>query len=125
MQFSPLRLIFEEGIEKLHEATMKILDGTGLDVHSKKARERFARAGAKVDGQRVCIPHRVVEEALVSLPSTVRLAGRQGRPDCLLDGRKTYFSSFLAINIVDLEIGNRRPCRLEDIRDHCRLVDAL
>ena len=46
--------------ERLHEATLRVLERTGLIVDEPEALELLRKAGADVDGTRVRIPERLV-----------------------------------------------------------------
>ena len=46
----------EQECEKIHLATLEILEQVGIDVHDEKARKILVTNGAKADGLRVRIP---------------------------------------------------------------------
>jgi len=54
--------------ERLHEATLRVLERTGLLVEEPEALELLRRAGAEVDGARVRLGARLVEWALSVAP---------------------------------------------------------
>ena len=83
--------------EKIHLASLEILQRVGIDVHDDTAREVLTRGGARADGLRVYIPEYMVARALGSAPSRLNLYDRFGKlairaggylspraPDCLL-----------------------------------------
>jgi trimethylamine---corrinoid protein Co-methyltransferase len=53
----------------VHEATLTVLDKTGIEVHHEGALELLTGARAKVDGARVRIPAALVADPLASAPN--------------------------------------------------------
>ncbi len=80
----PWRFHDEAGLEPLHEATLRLLETTGMRFESPKALAILKKAGAKVDegSDLVRLPRRLVEEALAPAPRRVhaRRPGRLVRP---------------------------------------------
>ena len=72
----PLRTIAldERGCSEVHQATLEVLAGTGVEVRHDKALTMLGKAGARVDGARVRMPRELVEEALARAPRTVTLS---------------------------------------------------
>ena len=75
--------------ERLHEATLRVLERTGLLVEEPEALELLRRAGAEVDEARVRLGARLVDWALSVAPRSVTLYDREGLPAMILDGRNT------------------------------------
>ena len=65
--------------EKIHLASLEILERIGVDVHDEKAREILVKGGAWSDGLRVRIPAYMVARALETAPSTLTLYDRKGK----------------------------------------------
>jgi trimethylamine--corrinoid protein Co-methyltransferase len=117
----------ESDIKRIHEASLDVLEQTGIEVLPSEARQIFAQAGAIVDENtnRVCIPRAMVEDALAKACNRFTLAGREERHDLDMGGDRVYMGTGgAAIKVVDLD-GQLRPSRLEDIARIGRLVDAL
>ena len=55
-------LLTQEQIERIHEASLEILEEVGLKVRYEPAREVFARHGCSVEEERVKLPREVVEK---------------------------------------------------------------
>ncbi len=72
----------EDDCRRVHEATLRVLAETGIDVRYEPALEVFAAAGGRVDGLRVRLDAPAVEKALASAPRTwtVRSRGRDESP---------------------------------------------
>jgi trimethylamine--corrinoid protein Co-methyltransferase len=112
----------------MHEGVLHILERSGVKVFTRTGREHFKRAGAEVD-EEVCIvriPRAMVEDAIASAPDRVVLCGRDPRHDAVLEGDNVYLGTGgTAINVLDLETGQRRRSTNEDTRLIAQLIDAL
>ena len=121
-----LRPLSPEGLARLHAASLRILDGTGVAVGSTEICDRLAAAGARVEGDRVRLPASLVESALAAAPRTYTLAARDPAWDLPLDGAHGYLSvDGSAAEILDLETGVRRPSTEADLAQVTQLADAL
>lgn len=117
----------ESDIQRIHEASLTVLEKTGIAVESSEAREIFQQAGATVDetSDRVYIPRAMVEDALANACSNFVLAGRNPQHDMEMGGERVYMGTGgAAIKVIDLN-GNLRQSLLKDIAQIGRLVDAL
>ncbi|MCB9140948.1 MAG: trimethylamine methyltransferase family protein [Anaerolineales bacterium] len=65
-------------IDRIHEATLRILDETGIVLDHPGARSLLLDHGAREDGGRVCLPAELVKRCLALCPPTVTLQGRGG-----------------------------------------------
>ena len=66
----------QQECEKIHAASVEILERIGVDVHDEKARDLLVKGGARSDGLRVRIPEFMVRGALNTAPSTLTLYNR-------------------------------------------------
>jgi len=121
-----LRPLSPDGLGRLHDTSLRILERTGVAVGSAGIRDHLAAAGARVDGDRVRLPGSLVEAALAGAPRGYTLAAREPSWDLPLDGAHGYLSvDGSAAEIVDLETGVRRPSTEADLAEVTRLADAL
>ena len=113
--------------ERLHQASLQILERIGVRLFEPEAMELIKKAGARVDeGNRVRIPARLVEQALSSVPRRVVLHNRNGDPVMPLEGSRTFFGTGSdCLNIVDHRTGQRRPAVLPDVVEGVTVCDAL
>ncbi|MBC7250216.1 MAG: trimethylamine methyltransferase family protein [Anaerolineae bacterium] len=122
-QYRPLS---EADVQRIHEASLTVLERTGVKVELAEALELFRSAGAEVDGNIVRIPRALVEDAVDRAPSRVVLCGREEKHDLVLEDRRVYLGTGgAALTVVDLDTQEARPARLQDVADIARLVDAL
>lgn len=114
--------------DAIHETSLRLLEEVGLEVNHEGARGIFKKAGARVDevAGRVYLPRDLVMENVERAPSKVVLCGRDPANDLVLeDGRVYLGTGGTALNVLDLETGEKRPSTMQDVKDTARLVDAL
>src|SRR4030042_496081 len=115
-------------VRQVHEASLVILEETGLLVRNEKARLIFARAGCRVDGDTrvVQIPRAVVEEYRQAFPPSFTFRGRDPRFDRTIpqDGPLMVTASS-APDIVDLDSGAVRRATAADIAQIAHLIGEL
>jgi trimethylamine--corrinoid protein Co-methyltransferase len=65
IKFKPkLQVINDDQIAHIHNATLEVLERTGVKMTHPRGLELMDGAGAKVEGDRVRIPAWVVEDAI-------------------------------------------------------------
>ena len=124
-QYRPLT---DDLVHRIHEAALSILERTGVHVEEPEALRLFQEAGATVDldRSRVRLPRSLVEDAVDWAPSRVVLAGRDPAWDLELEDARVHIGTGgAALNVLDLERGEKRPAVLRDVVELARLVDAL
>ncbi|MGH7498298.1 MAG: trimethylamine methyltransferase family protein [Gemmatimonadales bacterium] len=120
------RPLTAEDVRMVHEASLRVLEETGVEVSEPEARGIFAAGGAKQDGDRIRIPSRMVERALETVPHRLVLYGRRPGTELYLDGTRVYMGTGgMAVNVLDVETGKARRADLIDSVQIARLVDAL
>ena len=121
------RKLSDEQLTSIHEASLKILERTGVRLHLEQAVQLLEQAGAKVtETNRVRIPSRLVEWALETAPKSVTLSNRQGEEVMALEGYNVFYGPGSDCpNVIDFRTGERRPGVLEDIVEGVRTCDAL
>jgi trimethylamine--corrinoid protein Co-methyltransferase len=111
---------------RLHEASLSILERTGVRMLDADAISRLRAAGATVDGDRVRLPARLVDWALSVAPRSVVLHDRFGMPAIECAGDAVVFGSGSdCLHVIDHRTGERRDPRLADVIDGVTLCDAL
>ncbi len=124
-QYRPLS---EQDVQRIHQAALTVLERTGVEIVESECRQILHRAGARVDKSRnrVFIPRGMVEAALKTANRDVVLYSKDGRFDLHLRGKRVHLGTGgAAIHIIDLDSGDVRPTRLQDLYDIGRLVDVL
>lgn len=127
LEFRPrLSVLNEAQMEQIHQATLEVLERTGVRFNHPKALEILDGAGARVDGDRVRIPSWLVEQAVRKAPSRVVLGNRHGEREVFLEGDKYWFGPSLdCIDYLDPLTGERRRFVSDDCRITTTVADAL
>ena len=112
--------------EKIHRASLEILERVGVDVHLDEARDLLVKGGAQADGIRIRIPEYMVARALAATPKRITLYNRSGQAAIRAWGHNTYYGGGSdCLNILDHRTGERRTPLLQDLKDAVRVQDAL
>jgi len=127
MAYNYFTRLTPEQCHRLHNASLEILERTGVRLYEPEAVDLLRQAGAQVsDGNRVRIPVRLVEQALSTAPRRVVLYNRNGQPVMPVEGRRTFFGPGSdCLNIVDHRTGQRRQPALQDVLEGITVCDAL
>jgi trimethylamine--corrinoid protein Co-methyltransferase len=131
-----LRFLDEEQCRKVHEATLALLEKTGVSIDESECLEMLRGAGARVldmppkSGskikRRVQIPSYLVENAIRSAPESVTIYDRNGQEAMVLRDREYYFGCNIDCpDFLDPFSKERRKIRLADIRTSAVLLDYL
>jgi trimethylamine--corrinoid protein Co-methyltransferase len=121
------RNLSQDQIDTLHDASLEIMDRTGMRFFDQEAVDLFKKAGADFsDGNLVRIPAHLVEWALGTVPKNVTIFDRNQRKSMLLGGDRTYFGPGSdCMSIYDCKTGEHRKALRSDVVDGVRLVDGL
>lgn len=112
--------------EKIHDASLEVLQRVGVDVHDEQARKVLCDGGASVDGLRVRMPEYMVTRALATAPKSITLYNRKGQVAIRARDYNSYYGGGSdCLNILDHRTGLRRRGALQDVREAATLMDAL
>lgn len=117
-----------EDCKKIHEASLEILQETGILVTSDKAKTVFSDHGATVDKatNRVCLPPSLIEKGLSTIPASLTIPGRTPDRDFLMGSGDLGFVNFgSTVYVNDLWTGERRKALLDDVVQVTRIMDSL
>ena len=123
-----ISFLSQDELNAIHNASLEILERTGMKVMSQEALDTLKKAGAKVDYEtnHATIPGAVVEEALKRAPKTITYAARNPGNDFVLDKQTPHFTTTgMPAFIIDGETGERRNSTMEDLALYTRIVDYL
>ena len=125
--FQPMSIFSEDEIEAIHQASLKVLCDTGMDIQSPRAVEILKREGAMIgsDGRRVKFDPDFVMEKISTTPSEFTLHGRHKGRHVHVGGQSvinTLVSS--APNVSDLDRG-RILGNFEDYSNLIKLGEIL
>lgn len=117
-------------LESIHDATLQILQDTGIKVMSEAALEIFHGGGASVERFNgygiVKIPPYLVEECAFYAPRTVVYDARNPNDDYVSEPNRVGFTTFGGcINIIDPVTRKIRLATKKDCGDIARISDYL
>ncbi|MCK4932086.1 MAG: trimethylamine methyltransferase family protein [Candidatus Aminicenantes bacterium] len=123
----PLNRFSLEKCEKIHAASLEILDRVGARLHMEEAIQLLKKAGARIsDSNLVRIPSQLVEKSLTTVPKKVVLYDRHERPAIHLGNHNRYYGPGSdCLNIIDHRDGIRRKPLLKDVVEGAILCDSL
>ena len=125
--YKPIEVLTEEQLERVHDASMRILEEFGIEFLDDESRAFAVKHGAEAvaDTQRVRFDRNLVMELIGKAPSTFTLHARNPARNLTFGGNNINFGSVAsAPNVSDLDRG-RRPGTLEDYNNLLRLVQSL
>ncbi len=125
--YPPLKIISDDQLESIHEASLTVLAEIGINFLLPEAREILARAGAEVssDGPRVRFDRALIEQSLATVPARFTLHARNPAHDIVFDGEHINFAMVSSPpNVTDCARG-RRTGNFADFCDLLRLAQSL
>jgi trimethylamine--corrinoid protein Co-methyltransferase len=112
-------------LDRIHKATLTILEQTGVRLEHDEIVRRMLAAGAKPGAgpQDVRFPPEMIRDCLAAAPHTVELAGRNGTVTRLTAGHTTAYWTNPGMYLwTGIE---RRKIRSDDLATIARLCDGL
>jgi len=124
-----LRLLSKEDLQKIHHASLTILQNTGMLIDHYEARKMIRAAGADVEDEKkiVKFPPELVEKCLKAIPRRLLYAGRNLENDLILqaDGGIYARTASSLTSYLDLETRRYRRGTIDDLNQWTALADAL
>jgi trimethylamine--corrinoid protein Co-methyltransferase len=118
---SHFTVLTEPQVEQIHEASLMILERTGVVFRNDTAVSLFKQTGAKTNGQHVLIPRELIQHCLATVPAQYVLHGRHPANTITIGG------DWCAVMpgggppfVLDWD-GTRRPGTLADVENFARL----
>lgn len=121
-------MLSRDQLQELFDGVLRVLENIGLEVHHDEGRDILKKAGAWVDGKRVCIPQYLVKRSLEMAPRSFTIYARDGNPKHDIHigpGRAHFGPGPTPPNFIDVETQERRPYLKDDARIVATVVDAL
>lgn len=122
--YDRMQTLTDEQLNKLHSASMEILQGIGVAFHDEEALEIFQKNGFTVDGKTVHITEKDVRRALETVPERFTVAARNS--DKSVDIGQDRFALVPAYGapFVTMANGDERKATMEDYDNFCKLVQT-
>ncbi len=110
-------------IEKIHTASIYVLENVGVQFNHQGALNIFKAHGASIEGNKVFISRGLLAQALQSIPQSFTLHGHNPQFDVVIGSNRQVFApTHGPINIRDGEI--RRPALSSDFINFMKLVES-
>lgn len=122
-----LNVLTPTEVQKIHEATLKIIENVGVRFPSKRALEIWAAHGATVDFEKMIIKAKpeLIMDALKSAPPAYALGARDPQQNCLMDGNHVFLGTDgCGVEVIDIQTGQKRTSELKDVGEIARLADG-
>ncbi len=123
-----LQYLADEQLDQLQQATLEIMERTGVKFPSEKALAVLAEHGANVDfrTQVVRFPRDLVQAVMRTVPRHFQVGARDPSYDFSLGDGCTYFTTDgCGVETIDLETRQHRDSCKEDVAMMARVVDYL
>jgi trimethylamine--corrinoid protein Co-methyltransferase len=107
---------------------LDVIENTGVRFPSRLALDIWAANGAQVDYETSIVkaPGELIEQALKQAPPVYSLGARDSSQDLPLDGNHVWLGTDgCGVEIIDLNTGERRRSRLQDVEEIARIGDAV
>ncbi|MFM7275145.1 MAG: trimethylamine methyltransferase family protein, partial [Gammaproteobacteria bacterium] len=120
----PLEILSPDQLEAIHEASLAILEGPGIELMSPRARSILAGIGAEVDEASgvVRLDRELVARAIGTAPRQFRLTPRNPAHAVTLGGRNLVFGLVAGPPNVHDRLRGRRPGNYSDYCEFIRLA---
>ena len=123
-----MNFLSDQQLDDLQEATLQVLEETGVQFPSEKALDIFSAHGAQVDHDKqvVKIPRQMVIDAMDLVPRTFLMAARDAAFDIQLEEGVSYFTTDgCGYETIDIKTGERRASTKADVGMMARITDYL
>jgi trimethylamine--corrinoid protein Co-methyltransferase len=119
-------LLTQEQVERIHNASLELLEDVGLKVRYEPARELFKKNGCVVEEERVKFPRAVVEKFRKMVPPTFTFHGRDPKFDKTIpQDSPVIVTASSAPDIIDPVTGVERRAESKDIARIAHLINEL
>lgn len=119
-------LLTQEQVERIHDASLEILEEVGLRVRYEPARELFKEHGCNVEEERVRFPRAVVEKYRKLAPPSFTFHARDPKFDRTIPrDSPVIVTASSAPDVIDPATGAERRAESKDIARIAHLINEL
>ena len=123
--YRPFDILDDEQVERLHHASLTILEEIGMEVLHAPTRDLLKRGGAEVSGELVRFGRDMIAEKIALAPSEFTLHARNPDRNVTIGGNRLVVTGVGGPPYVsDLE-GGRRIGNFEDMCNFTRVLQSL
>lgn len=121
-----LELLSLELITRILDEAFQLMQSPGIKVQDAEARGMLSAAGARVDGEIVHIPEKVVRMALKTVPAEFWLYDRGGEPKVRYGGDAVHFDpGSSGVHVLDPETLEHKPSETADLVRLVKVAEML
>ena len=126
MNLTNWKTLDESEIRQIHEASLEILEKTGISVESPEVRKILAENGLTSDGEAVKFPRSAVEDCIAKNLRKFPIVDRNGKEAFMLgDGNVRFAGGHNAVFVMTDRKGGRRNSVLKDVADFAHICEKL
>ena len=115
-------LVNDEGLEKIHNASLEILSDVGIDFYDDEAQAILKQHGVRLEGDTAFFDREMIAEYVAKAPSQFTQLARNPERNVVIGGNHLCFAPVYGPPfVVDMERG-RREATLEDFRNFVKLT---
>ena len=125
--YDPIEVLDDAQIERIHEASLEVLETLGMEITSPSARDILAAAGADVDhaSHRVRFDRELVLEYIAHAPAEFTIYARNPANNVTFGGNRIVFTPVSSAPNCSDEDRGRRPGTYRDFANFLRLAQSL
>lgn len=113
-----------QALERLHEASLRILENTGIKFFHPRVLRILQHAGVKVIGQTAYFSPNQIMEWVAKAPAEFSVYARNPKYNILLGGENTEFAAGYGAPVIIDEKGTRRAAQFRDYINFLKLVQT-
>lgn len=122
--YDRMQTFTEEELTRLHEASMDLLQNTGIAFNEEEALEIFKKNGFKVEGKTVFITEKDVRKALETTPTRFTVTARNPEKSLEIGEENFVLVPAYGAPFVAMQNGEERKATMEDYDNFCKLVQT-
>ncbi len=119
-----LKVLTDEDVRQIHEASMKLLEQVGIEIEYEPAVRILQEAGLKVDGRRVFFDPAYVQKKVGEAPHDFTLYARDPRHNVHVGGDDVAFVPGYGAPFMIEAGGTRRPATWDDYLNLLKMAHA-
>jgi len=122
---APTRVVSDDELESIHQASLRVLRDTGMDFLHPQALRLWKDAGADVNDQRVRFDPDLIMELIASAPAEFPMLAPDPVHDLMIGGDHVAFTAVASAPNVADRAGGRRSGNRKDFRTLVKLSQQL
>ncbi len=112
----------EEGLEKIHQASLEILSDVGIDFYDEEAQAILRQHGVKLVGDTAHFDREMIDEYVAKAPSQFTQLARNPDNNVIIGGNHMCFAPVYGPPFVVDNDRGRREAKLEDFQNFVKLA---